>query len=175
MGYLGVQNACGKRNRRGGFSQCSPILCRVWLDLRPGPAYLTCRTSAAGRVRPEVRQRQAAPESPAVGGFAAAAPTTTTAAASAGAPAASTDSSADVSTGQPYQQYQSDLTAGQVDDNAKFSDYLDYLHNYNGDGVMPVDVSQRLFVRVLDSSQQPVAGAGCSCSTATGRCSTAAR
>ena len=73
---------------------------------------------------------------------------------------------ADVSTGQPYQQYQSDLTAGQVDDNAQFSDYLGYLRAYGGmtgggtgEGVMPVDVSQRLFVRVLDNSQHPVAGA----------------
>jgi len=46
-----------------------------------------------------------------------------------------------------------------VDDNAKFSDYLDYLRNYEGGGVMQVDVSQRLFVRVMDGSQQPVAGA----------------
>jgi hypothetical protein len=68
-----------------------------------------------------------------------------------------------MNTGQPYRQVQPDLTAGQVNDNAQFSDYLTYLRNYNGDnsgeGVMPVDVSQRLFVRVLDNSQHAVAGA----------------
>jgi hypothetical protein len=101
-------------------------------------------------------------------GMAEAAPTSTTAAAGASmAPAAGEQPSTSTNTGTTYQQqYQSDLTAGQVDDNAKFSDYLDYLHNNqgqgmmpDGEGVMPVDVSQRLFVRVLDNSQQPVAGA----------------
>ncbi|HST05638.1 MAG TPA: VWA domain-containing protein [Chloroflexia bacterium] len=65
---------------------------------------------------------------------------------------------------QPSQeqfQYQADLTAGQVDDNAKYQEYLDYLSKYQGYNgrVIPIDVSQRLFVRVLDSAQMPVAGA----------------
>lgn len=59
----------------------------------------------------------------------------------------------------PAPNYQSPLTAGQVDDNSKFSDYLSYLQQYSGEPVHPVDVSKRLFVRVVDSSQQPVAGA----------------
>lgn len=56
------------------------------------------------------------------------------------------------------QQYQSPLTAGQVDDNAKYQEYLDYLGTYYG-YMNSIDVSQRLFVRVLDGSQMPVAGA----------------
>jgi hypothetical protein len=68
-------------------------------------------------------------------------------------------SSDELSTGKSYQQYQSNLTAGQVDDNAKFSEYLDYLREYVGGVVTPIDVSQRLFVRVLDGEQQPIAGA----------------
>jgi Mg-chelatase subunit ChlD len=56
------------------------------------------------------------------------------------------------------QQYQSPLTAGQVDDNAKYQEYLDYLGTYYG-YMNSIDVSQRLFVRVLDGAQMPVAGA----------------
>lgn len=62
---------------------------------------------------------------------------------------------------QQQQQYQASLTAGQVDDNTKYQEYLDYLsgyQSYNGP-VNLIDVSQRLFVRVLDSAQMPVAGA----------------
>jgi hypothetical protein len=56
--------------------------------------------------------------------------------------------------------YQSPLTAGQVDDNAKFDDYLFFLRNRDPNiSVLPIDVEQRMFVRVLDGSQQPVAGA----------------
>ncbi|MEO8287528.1 MAG: vWA domain-containing protein [Chloroflexota bacterium] len=71
----------------------------------------------------------------------------------------------DITTGKSYNQQNQapPLTAGQVDDNAKFADYIDYLRTYGRDNYMgsvePVDVSQRLFVRVLDGSQQPVAGA----------------
>jgi hypothetical protein len=55
--------------------------------------------------------------------------------------------------------YQSPLTAGQVNDNDKFNEYLDYLRNYQGPPVQRVPVEQRLFVRVLDADQHPVAGA----------------
>jgi hypothetical protein len=59
----------------------------------------------------------------------------------------------------PPTRYQSSLTAGQVDDNAKFDDYLDFLNNYQGPSVLRIPVEQRLFVRVLDGDQHPVAGA----------------
>ncbi len=55
--------------------------------------------------------------------------------------------------------YQSPLTAGQVNDNDKFTDYLDYLSNYQGPPAQTIPVSERMFVRVLDGDQHPVAGA----------------
>lgn len=59
----------------------------------------------------------------------------------------------------PAADYQSSLTAGQVDDNARFQEYLDYLRRHRGEAAIPMDVSQRLFLKVLDGEQQPVAGA----------------
>jgi hypothetical protein len=42
----------------------------------------------------------------------------------------------------------------------KFSEYLDFLRNKDPYlEVLPINVEQRLFVRVLDSAQQPIAGA----------------
>ena len=66
-----------------------------------------------------------------------------------------------VTAGNPYREYQSSLTAGQVDDNARFQEYMDYLNEYSPylGGVERIDVSQRMFVRVLDGDQKPVAGA----------------
>lgn len=79
---------------------------------------------------------------------------------SSGAGSASGGEGGSIHTGKPpAATYQSPLTAGQVDDNAKFSEYRAYLSNYRGAEVHPVDESQRLFVRVTDSSQHPVAGA----------------
>jgi|GEM_PF-615189 len=54
---------------------------------------------------------------------------------------------------------QAPLTAGQIDDNARFAEYLDYLQHYQGPAILPIAVERRLFVRVLDASQHPVAGA----------------
>jgi Mg-chelatase subunit ChlD len=59
----------------------------------------------------------------------------------------------------PPADYQSSLTAGQVDDNARFQEYLDYLRRHRGEAAIPMDVSQRLFLKVLDGEQKPVAGA----------------
>lgn len=59
----------------------------------------------------------------------------------------------------PPADYQSSLTAGQVNDNAKFQEYLDYLRRHRGEAAIPLDVSQRLFLKVMDGEQQPVAGA----------------
>src|SRR5207237_338367 len=55
--------------------------------------------------------------------------------------------------------YQSPLTAGQVDDNANFNDYLGYELSYSGPAVRSIDVQRRVFVRVLDATRHPVAGA----------------
>ena len=59
----------------------------------------------------------------------------------------------------PPPNYQSSLTAGQVDDNAKFQEYLEYLREHAAEYATPIDVSRRLFLRVVDGTQRPVAGA----------------
>ncbi len=51
------------------------------------------------------------------------------------------------------------LTAGEVDDNAQWDDYLLYLRNYSGASVMRVDVSERHQILVTDSRGNPVLGA----------------
>ena len=53
----------------------------------------------------------------------------------------------------------SSLTAGEVDDNAKWDDYLLYLREYQGAAVIPVDVSERHQIVVQDSQGNPVLGA----------------
>ncbi|NNJ12818.1 VWA domain-containing protein [Chloroflexales bacterium ZM16-3] len=47
------------------------------------------------------------------------------------------------------------LKAGEINDNERFGEYLDYLSSYQGGGVRPVDVSERYLIRVLDDSQRP--------------------
>jgi Mg-chelatase subunit ChlD len=54
---------------------------------------------------------------------------------------------------------QAPLTAGQIDDNARFPEYLDFIHQYQGPAVDLIPVDQRLFVRVEDGAGHPVAGA----------------
>ncbi|MEP6774046.1 MAG: vWA domain-containing protein [Chloroflexota bacterium] len=79
----------------------------------------------------------------------------------AGEPVKAPDETLHGGTGYAEQQQQTALTAGQVDDNAKYQEYLQYLKDYasyNGP-VNTIDVSQRLFVHVLDGAQMPVAGA----------------
>ena len=51
------------------------------------------------------------------------------------------------------------LTAGAVDDNAEWNAYLTYLQSYDGPDVLPVDVSQRHQITVLDELERPVLGA----------------
>ncbi len=50
------------------------------------------------------------------------------------------------------------LTAGEVDDNAQWDDYLLFLRNYQGAAVMRVDVSERHQIWVEDSQGQPIVG-----------------
>ncbi len=50
------------------------------------------------------------------------------------------------------------LTAGEVDDNAQWDDYLLYLREYNGAQVMKVDVSERHQIWVTDGQERPLAG-----------------
>ncbi|MGD2079345.1 MAG: VWA domain-containing protein [Chloroflexota bacterium] len=54
---------------------------------------------------------------------------------------------------------QSHLSAGEVDDNARWDDYLLYLRDYHGPAVIETDVSQRHQIWVADSDGRPVLGA----------------
>jgi hypothetical protein len=123
-------------------------------------------TLPGGPSNPSLDRALTAPQA-----LAAAAPTSTTAAAAAPGEAyrltvpASGGAAADALNPSIHSgttaatTYQSPLTAGQVNDNDKFSEYLDYLRNYQGPPAHPVAVEQRVFVRVLDADQHPVAGA----------------
>ncbi|HMA34085.1 MAG TPA: hypothetical protein VKY74_06340, partial [Chloroflexia bacterium] len=81
------------------------------------------------------------------------------AAAPTAAPAGSAPSTPAPATNPVTAVDQAPLTAGMVDDNAKFPAYLDYLQHYQGPAILPIAVARRLFVRVLDANQHPVAGA----------------
>jgi hypothetical protein len=59
----------------------------------------------------------------------------------------------------PPPNYQSSLTAGLVDDNARFQEYLEYLREHRSEYATQMDVSRRLFLRVVDGEQRPIAGA----------------
>lgn len=48
------------------------------------------------------------------------------------------------------------LKAGEIDDNAQFAGYLDYLATYQGDLVREADVSERYIITVRDNGQQPL-------------------
>ncbi|MCP5100104.1 MAG: VWA domain-containing protein [Chloroflexi bacterium] len=51
------------------------------------------------------------------------------------------------------------LTAGEVDDNAQWDDYLLYLRNYSGASVIEINVSERHQMLVNDSQGNPILGA----------------
>jgi hypothetical protein len=48
------------------------------------------------------------------------------------------------------------LKAGDVDDNADFASYLEYLRNYSGPPARQADVSERYILTVVNDKQQPV-------------------
>lgn len=58
---------------------------------------------------------------------------------------------------QPIQpeQYQA-IRAGEIDDNLDFAEYSSYLQNYYGMPAIPVDVSERYIITVVNDRQQPV-------------------
>lgn len=51
------------------------------------------------------------------------------------------------------------LTAAEVDDNVTWADYLSYLTNFASEGVIPVDVSERHVIMVVDQNERPLSGA----------------
>ena len=56
-------------------------------------------------------------------------------------------------------QQDSRLTAGEVDDNARWDDYLLYLRDFSGPPVIKKDVSERHQIWVTDGNGRPVLGA----------------
>lgn len=54
------------------------------------------------------------------------------------------------------QQAGTPLKAGEVDDNADFNSYLQYLYAYSGLPVRPVDVTERYLLTIVNDQQQPV-------------------
>ncbi|MDX9720864.1 MAG: VWA domain-containing protein [Myxococcota bacterium] len=48
------------------------------------------------------------------------------------------------------------LTAGEVDDNADFEGFLSFLGKRNKNHLEPMDVQERLFVRILDRNDKPI-------------------
>ena len=63
------------------------------------------------------------------------------------------------------QPRQSDLNAGEVDDNERWEDYLDYRRDYRGPRVREVDVTERYTITVLDRGNRPVPNANVFVST----------
>lgn len=51
------------------------------------------------------------------------------------------------------------LTAAEVDDNMAWEAYLSYLVNFASEGVIPVDVSERQVIVVIDQNERPLSGA----------------
>ncbi|MCB9421478.1 MAG: VWA domain-containing protein [Ardenticatenaceae bacterium] len=75
------------------------------------------------------------------------------------APAAEMSDRAEAATGTGLTLDQnSRLTAGEVDDNAQWDDYLLFLRDYSGAYVERVDVSGRHQIWVQDSQEQPIVG-----------------
>ncbi len=56
----------------------------------------------------------------------------------------------------PNQQQGTPLKAGEVDDNADFAQYLEYLRSYSGPPAQQVDVGERYILTVVNERQQPV-------------------
>jgi hypothetical protein len=54
------------------------------------------------------------------------------------------------------QQQGTPLKAGEVDDNADFATYLEYMRNYSGPPARPADVSERYIITIVNEQQQPV-------------------
>jgi Mg-chelatase subunit ChlD len=56
----------------------------------------------------------------------------------------------------PIQPQEQPIRAGEVDDNADYQEYRAYLERSTMPGVLPVDVSERIILTVLNNQQQPV-------------------
>ena len=109
-----------------------------WVDGSPAEADESYRASAGG----EAMEMSAASDAVAEPEFAGTAPPPDSFAAS-----------------EERLDQNSQLTAGEVDDNEQWDDYLLYLRDYSGAKVLPVDVSERHIIHVTDSAGNPILGA----------------
>ena len=64
-----------------------------------------------------------------------------------------------------YQPRESELKAGEVDDNERWEDYLEFRRDYRGPRVREVDVTERYTISVLDRENRPVPNASVFVST----------
>ena len=67
--------------------------------------------------------------------------------------------SSPASTGERSEYRPAELSAGEVDDNERWAEYLQYRDSYTGPGVHDVDVSERYVISVRDSLDRPVPNA----------------
>lgn len=58
--------------------------------------------------------------------------------------------------GEAHSRQARPLTAGEVDDNADFEGFLSFLGKRNKTHLEPMDVQERLFVRILDRNDKPI-------------------
>jgi von Willebrand factor type A domain len=158
--------ACG-----GGTGAAGPEFSTINSGLAPG-----CPPSGSGCPLPEARSGQIA-AAPTAAPEVVGAPAYPTAAPAAAAEAPKSDEAAAPLAGAPAggaapglpqatpiappervqnQQQGTPLKAGEVDDNADFAAYLDYLRNYGGPPAHQVDVSERYVITIVNDTQQPV-------------------
>ena len=122
------------------------------------PATTVARMAEATRDVPRVTAIPAATTAPAgaagADGSAATAMLEATPALTAVSEEADSDS---VSEDKPYQPVS--LSAGEVDDNERWDEYLEYIKEYQGPDVHKVDVSERHIITVRDNRGRPVPNA----------------
>lgn len=128
----------------------------------------TASTTAAAATTAAASGPSGSTETSKSGGTTAAATTAAAGAASGGTGAPSSDSSAvypapTKGNGGSYPSQppanQQPLKAGAVDDNLKFSDYLQYIQNYRDQPVLPFDITERYTISVVDGNSRSVANA----------------
>jgi Mg-chelatase subunit ChlD len=122
------------------------------------PANVGSAARESGAAAPMMAAATQAPAAEAPVAADVAAPPPATGGASAPANVASAPTSAATassSAARPLGQ-EAGLKAGEINDNDRFTEYLDYLQSYQGGGVRPADVSERYLISVIDDNQRPV-------------------
>ncbi|HEX2910461.1 MAG TPA: vWA domain-containing protein [Chloroflexia bacterium] len=115
-------------------------------------------TTAAATTAVDSGDSSAEETKPGTSGLPTGAASATTAAATTAA-AGTTSAAAGSSAVRPSPYNQTPLKAGAVDDNLKFQEYLDYIRSYQDEAVLPVDVSERYIISVIDGDARTVSNA----------------